>query len=85
MLRDLLLPVLLFSLSPPALDAAEVRDGARSDKIDAIFADYAEGLQPVAAVMVIRHGRIVHAKGTATPTSPRASLSPRRRLSASAR
>lgn len=42
---------------------SEVRDGARSLKIDALFEAYTEGVQPGAAAMVILDGRIVHARG----------------------
>lgn len=50
--------ILVAGCSPPTNDLAE-----SSLQVDALFAPYAEGAQPGAAVMVIRDGEIVHQAG----------------------
>ncbi len=53
-----LLSLLVAGCGPAASDAP-----SRSEQVDALFAAFTEGVQPGAAVMVIKDGRVVHRAG----------------------
>jgi CubicO group peptidase (beta-lactamase class C family) len=74
---QLLLTLFLCGLSVDLLAGGAIGTGEKSEQVDQLFSVFTTGIQPGAAVMVIRNGIVVHSKGygyadldKATPITP---------------